>query len=211
MSTTRARFTLLETPESVFEVLWGATLVYFIIRTALLYSAVIIATGFISRITVASVLRLSKAPFAEETGVFVLAVHVILLALLARPTMVTWGVPRSASFRLAVGAVAYFLLLGVEMLGGDGVYGDGYGAWGVVGETAGRLSRLVLVAFALQPVIEMMFEKKPGDELEHARMVENEKRHEAEFTHGHPGENEKSRESEFIHGRLGENEKWLHR
>lgn len=207
----------LRTPESIFEVLWGVTIAYFVVRTALLYSALTIASTFAARLLVLAVSRPLGLRIADHPAVTVFAVYVMFFFIPARSLMVACGVPRSLAFRLGIGAVTYGLLRLVDVVFGFGPLGDGRGLWGTASGYTERLAPAIFGGISLLPVTMMFAEsmadekrkgrKRAGKEVEGERSLvkelEEEKIPDGEL------ESEDRRGHEPKDALLGENPRWL--
>lgn len=163
---------LFGTPESVFEVLWGVAIAYFVVRTALLYSAFTIATAFLARLLILTPSRSLGLRIADHPGSLVSVVHLMLFPILAKDMMVGCGVPRSPTFRLAVGAVTYGLLQLANAMFGFGPFGNGPGVWGAVGGHMTRLVQIAFVAISLLPVVGLFYETGPTEEWKNRKYRE---------------------------------------
>ncbi|KAL2110726.1 hypothetical protein VUR80DRAFT_806 [Thermomyces stellatus] len=141
---------ILRTPVSVFEVLWGVAVAYFVVRAALIYTAGAIATAFLTRLLVLAASRLLGLRIAASPGLLVSLIHFMFLAVLARWVIVACEVPRSVVPRLAVGAVTYGLLQLVNAVVGFGPFGDGDGIWGTVNESTAGAVQASFVAISLR-------------------------------------------------------------
>lgn len=207
----------LRTPESIFEVLWGVTIAYFVVRTALLYSALTIASAFVARLLVLAVSRPLGLRIADHPGFTVLVVYVVFCSIPARRLMAACGVPRSLAFRLGIGAVTYGLLRLVDLVFGFGPLGDGRGLWGPASGYMERLVPGIFGGISLLPVTLMFGEsdadKKPrgrkraGEKVEGERSpvkdLEEEKIPDSEL------ESEERRVGEAKDALIGENPRWL--
>lgn len=140
-------------PCEVFEALWTIALVYYTLRTALIFTALTLATGLLARLAVVSTLRALELD--GQTGMLVLALHAELMELLAGPAIAALGVPRSTSLRLSISAVILGLFVVVEAVFGMGLYGAGQGAWGPVGGWMAGAVQLFILISAAQPVVVM--------------------------------------------------------
>ncbi|SPN96807.1 uncharacterized protein DNG_00327 [Cephalotrichum gorgonifer] len=161
--------TLFESPESVLEILWDVALIYFVLRTALVYFLLTLATGLASYLLVLHSPLASTAgpsPSPQHTGLVLVGLHVLLTAACARAMLGICSVPRSRGFRLAVGAVACGMLVVAEMGLGLGLYEEGMG--GRIAGVSGQVwwaAGAAMVVHALLPAAMGVFERGPADEV----------------------------------------------
>ncbi|EGS18859.1 uncharacterized protein CTHT_0054700 [Thermochaetoides thermophila DSM 1495] len=122
---------LFETTEGVIEVLWDIALAFFAFRLALIYGGLILASYFLfaylayAPSSLLPSLHLPRylsaivpaGPGAETSTISPLPLLLLATALAARITIAHYEVPRSLTFRLAVGVLAAVLVLLTEGIG----------------------------------------------------------------------------------------------
>jgi hypothetical protein len=146
-------FVVFKSADSVVEILWDIALATLITHLALIYFLLTLTSSLALYYITCSAHLLPGSP------VIVLAAAVLAAtAASARFVVTRYEVPRAAGMRLAMGAIALALMVAAQMLAGAILYGGG---WIVdIGSRAGLVSAGLLVAYALMPVLVMVFEEQ---------------------------------------------------
>lgn len=160
---------LFETSESVIELLWDIALAFFIVRIAFIYFLLTFTSGalltytFADRFLPATLFYISMS----QSELLVLGLHLLLMAIWARFSIVYFEVPRVKGFRLAIGLVAGVFMFLAETLLGFLLYKHGYGGWILESEPEARWAWAAsLAVFSLLPVMMTAVERAPTDECD---------------------------------------------
>lgn len=158
---------LLETPTSIFEVIWDVVLALFIVRIAFVYFLLTLLSGcaiaYFRILTLQPVFLLTQ-PQPEFVS---LPVWLMFIVLWARYITQDYEVPRVAGFRLVIGFVALIFMVISELIGGFILYEWGYIPW--IWETDVKVvgaGAVVLLLFALMPFLFMSIERRPVEPIE---------------------------------------------
>ena len=156
-----------KTRDTAFEALWDLVIIFLMLRTAVIYFVLTLATGVISYCAVIYLPAYPKVrPMTEYTEMEIVAAHIVLMTGIVVRAMTSWCFPRSSTFRLAAGAAALGMLVFAESVVSLGLYGEGYGVWNVeMSEPARDTIRAAFVMYALLPTALMIYDKEPEDEL----------------------------------------------
>ncbi|KAK1768366.1 hypothetical protein QBC33DRAFT_513979 [Phialemonium atrogriseum] len=155
-----AGFVLFETTDSVIDILWNIALASFIIRLALIYTLLTLASGLaLSRL---AALALANQTHTSAPPLPVRAAMLVAATACARLLVARYEVPRAAGLRLAAGAAALALMAVTRLVARLALYEVGGGEdWFARGGTGPALaSGGMLVGYALMPVLVMVFERR---------------------------------------------------
>lgn len=158
----------LKTPDLVFEALWDMVIVFYIIRTAVIYFVLTLITAVLSYFFVVYLPHYPNVrPITENTEMEIVGAHILLMTGIVVRAMTAWCfVPRSRVFRLTTGAAALGMLVLAETVVSLGLYGEGYGVWNVeMSEPARGAIRGAFVMYAFLPTVMMIYDKEPEEQL----------------------------------------------
>jgi hypothetical protein len=148
---------LFETTESVIDILWDVALAFFIARLACIYFFL----NFISALALSALVFSAQTPVTHlvtwQNPEVLLPFLLGSAALWARVLIVRYDVPRSAPFRLGIGAVALGLMVFVEGLVAWVGYEEGWWAGGE-GRRIWSVAGGWLAWYAFVPFVMMFFE-----------------------------------------------------
>jgi hypothetical protein len=155
---------LFETTESVIEVLWDIALAFFIVRLGFIYFFFnFISSMFVSWLASTNATHFTTIARAE---LWLVPFLTLVSGVWARWMIRWYEVPRVASFRIAIGAVALVLTFVAESVVGFVLYEEGRGDWIVQANAqiaAGYAA--VLAVVGLMPWLQMVL-------FEHGKAVE---------------------------------------
>ncbi|KAK3694593.1 hypothetical protein B0T22DRAFT_477333 [Podospora appendiculata] len=161
---------LFETTESVIEVLWDIALAFWIVRIGFIYFALNFLSGiFITYLTYTQMAPVSYLT-TPQSGLYLMPFLFVSAALWARYIIVAYEIPRSATFRLAIGATGLVFTVLAEGLVGLVLYEEGLGRWILdVDRQAGIIFAALLLGYAVMPALQMAVESKqePYGETKH--------------------------------------------
>jgi hypothetical protein len=162
-------WTLLETTDSVIEVLWDVVLAFFVVRTAFVYFLV----SFTSSIVLSYLTSMIPLPFSYfnllPQSLVLITVYLVPLVAGTKLMIAYYEIPRIVGFRLAIGGVALLFMLMADVLVALVLYEEGLGPWifKTVWET--RLASVMLpIVFAMMPTLLLVAEMWPGVESQSA-------------------------------------------
>ena len=156
-----AGFVLFETTDSVIDILWNIALASFIIRLALIYTLLTLASGLaLSRL--AGLALAVNQTYTSAPLLPVRAAMLVAAAACARLLVARYEVPRAAGLRLAAGAASLALMAATRLVARLALYEVGGGEdWFARGGTGPALaSGGMLVGYALMPVLVMVSERR---------------------------------------------------
>jgi len=154
-----ANWILFETTEAVIEVLWDIALAFFLIRLGFIYF-ILSLTSVIAVSYLAYAHLLPAANIASPQSEFAMIPFYLLLSVFwARFVASYYQVPRVMGFRLVIGGLGLGFMVLAELITALVLYEEGHGGWlAEMHKTTGLAMGLLLLAFALMPVLSMVCE-----------------------------------------------------